>query len=113
MMKIMHGHSLVSYWFRFAGRLGRCTQCAPEIPQLWNILLNEAMAPVIPRWQQEKTRFFTSRLVAADGGRKPRTWADAAPWCNQFGFADDLLVAISPKDVQNVYSDLPPQGAQD
>lgn len=110
MTKVMRGHSLVPSWLGFVGeavpahRGGGGTR---ESPQLWNILLDEVMAPVIQTWLQEQKGSYLPTLAAADGGRAPRTWADAAPWCNHLGYADNpIWLATNPKDDQRMYSDL-------
>lgn len=64
-------------WLGFVGgavpvHKGR-EQGAPESPQLWGILLDEVMAPVIQKRQQEKRGHHLPTLAAADGGRAPRT----------------------------------------
>lgn len=39
----------------------------------------------------------------------PRAWVGAAPWCKHLGYAGDcILLATSPKDCHNMYSDLEP-----
>lgn len=111
MMNITCGHPLVPYRLGVVGeavpvRKG-CRQGAPTNPQLWNVLLGE----VWPRSSRSVSRRGVTisclLWLPQIGGRLPRTWVEAAPWCNHFGDVDDLVfVATSPTDVQHLYSDL-------
>lgn len=55
-MEIIMGHSLTPSWHGMTGEevpiWKGCTQGAPESPALWNILLDEAVGPVLRRCQE-------------------------------------------------------------
>lgn len=83
-----------------------CKQGAPESPHLWSSRLDEVVAPVFRKWQQEGRGYNLLALVVGAGERRPRTSADAAPKCNHLGDADDLIqVAACPRDIQDMFRD--------
>lgn len=85
---------------------GLQTGCARESAAVDHII-GPGHGPVIQKWQQERFGYYQPTLAAAYGGCPPRMWAGAAPWCNHLGYAGDLIVvATSPKNVHNMYTDL-------
>lgn len=75
-MKVICGHAFVPNCLGFKGEAVTvhkgCDQGAPESPQLWNISLDEVMAPAIQKWQLEGRGCYLPALAAADGGAQAK-----------------------------------------
>lgn len=83
-----------------------CKQGAPESQPLWNVMLDETMAPLLRKRQRAGRGAYLPSLIAGDEHCRPRTWADVAQTCNQLAYADDHLVGPEPQghpaDVQRL-----------
>lgn len=95
MMNTICSHSLIPHWLgltRDAVSVHEgCRQGAPESPPLWNVMLDEVMAPVLRAWQQEGRGDYLLAFADNGGGRRSLTLADSAPMCKRLGYADDYV----------------------
>lgn len=70
----------------------RCKQGAPESFALWNILLDNVLAPILRKWQEERIR-VPSRTLTADGrNRLPHNWADKVGLVTHLAYAGDIIL---------------------
>lgn len=84
-LKASLGHAMVSHGMGMAGdrvpMFKGCKQGAPENPVLWKLILDEALGPLLRKWQKRGCGIYLSAAEAGPDGNTPKSWGDIG-WVN-------------------------------
>lgn len=107
MMMGTMGHSSASSWHgvpRGESAVWKgCKQGAPESPALCNILLDEAMAPVLQQSEERGVGAYVATLASDRRNRQPKNWGDKAGCVTHLAFADDIILIAKHVDARRLY----------
>lgn len=96
MMNVIMGHPLAPSRHVMPGEevpvFKGCKQGAPEIPALCNTLLDDAVAPVLQRWEQMGLGVCAPAFAADHHNSQPNSRGDRAGWITHLGVVDDLVL---------------------